>query len=163
MAEYKDPIDAQTPIYALHPLGHTRFLAGGARHCILKIFDLRMATAHGGSGGWATYLAPPARYRAHGGMGGGTAAWESPLYSLAVAAGGRSVYAGAQGRVWELDFLGAGVGAGAGGGGQRRDVGTRLGMYEFGGKGVVYHQGPETEMGRAGVEGGRLDGRWRAV
>ena len=39
---YCDPIDATSAIYSLCSFGHERFIAGGARHSVLKIFDLRM-------------------------------------------------------------------------------------------------------------------------
>lgn len=44
-----------------------------------------------------------------------------------------------------------------------KDVGTRLTMYEFGWTGTMYRQGPESEMGSAGLYDGRIDGRWRAT
>ncbi len=50
-AIYNDPIDVASPVYSLLALGRERFIAGGARHSILKIFDLRMA------GGKAYYAA----------------------------------------------------------------------------------------------------------
>ncbi|SLM35962.1 WD40/YVTN repeat-like-containing domain [Lasallia pustulata] len=50
-ALYADPIDGASPIYSLLALGRERFIAGGARHSILKIFDLRMP------GGKAYYAA----------------------------------------------------------------------------------------------------------
>ena len=42
-ATYQDPIDNLSAIYSLLPLGRERFIAGGARHAIMKVFDLRMA------------------------------------------------------------------------------------------------------------------------
>lgn len=42
-AIYNDPIDGASPVYSLLAFGRERFIAGGARHSILKIFDLRMA------------------------------------------------------------------------------------------------------------------------
>lgn len=185
VASYADPIDAQTPIYSLAPLDRTRFIVGGGRHCILKIFDLRMPgsrtydylpTTQSDSPGWATYLAPPARYRPRS---NNNADWESPVYALAVAASGKSVYAGAQGRVWQMDFVGSrrstqsprpmspqpelqpSVRVRNVAVGKAKDVGTRLTMYEFGWTGTMYHQGPESEMGKKGIDG--MDGRWRAT
>lgn len=35
-------MDTFSPIYSLLPIGTERFVAGGARHSIIKIFDLRM-------------------------------------------------------------------------------------------------------------------------
>ncbi|KAI9781906.1 MAG: hypothetical protein M1835_004162 [Candelina submexicana] len=46
---YKDPIDPFSAIYSLQPLGRERFVAGGARHAIIKVFDFRI------SGGKAYY------------------------------------------------------------------------------------------------------------
>lgn len=206
VATYADPIDAQTPIYSLCPLGRQRFVVGGGRHCILKIFDLRMggervydylknpnnspsacsSAPSTNSPGWATYLSPPARYRPHS----NSADWESPIYSLALTAGGKSLYAGMQGRVWELDFLGRSMAlhtrvppapplppsppppvapsvrvrnAFVDVARNMKDLGTRLTMYEFGWTGTMYHQGPESDMGKPGMNGGRMDGRWRAT
>lgn len=39
---FRDPVDTFSPIYSLLPIGTERFVAGGARHSIIKIFDLRM-------------------------------------------------------------------------------------------------------------------------
>lgn len=50
-AIYNDPIDGASPVYSLLAFGRERFIAGGARHSILKIFDLRMP------GGKAYYAA----------------------------------------------------------------------------------------------------------
>jgi len=41
-ATYQDPIDNFSAIYSVLPLGRERFIAGGARHAIMKVFDLRM-------------------------------------------------------------------------------------------------------------------------
>lgn len=41
-AVYRDPVDTFSPIYSLLPIGTERFVAGGARHSIIKVFDLRM-------------------------------------------------------------------------------------------------------------------------
>lgn len=54
-ATYQDPIDNFSAIYSLLPLGRERFIAGGARHAIMKVFDLRMA---GGKAYYAVDLAP---------------------------------------------------------------------------------------------------------
>ena len=35
-------MDTFSPIYSLLPIGTERFVAGGARHSIIKVFDLRM-------------------------------------------------------------------------------------------------------------------------
>ncbi|KAI9814653.1 MAG: hypothetical protein M1827_003209 [Pycnora praestabilis] len=40
---YHDPIDNFSAIYSLATIGRERFIAGGARHAIMKVFDLRMA------------------------------------------------------------------------------------------------------------------------
>lgn len=42
MAVFRDPVDTFSPIYSLLPIGTERFVAGGARHSIIKIFDTRM-------------------------------------------------------------------------------------------------------------------------
>lgn len=39
---FRDPVDTFSPIYSLLSVGTERFVAGGARHSIIKIFDLRM-------------------------------------------------------------------------------------------------------------------------
>lgn len=41
-AVFRDPVDTFSPIYSLLPIGTERFVAGGARHSIIKVFDLRM-------------------------------------------------------------------------------------------------------------------------
>ena len=41
-AVFTDPVDVGSAIYSLLPIGRENFLAGGARHSIIKIFDLRM-------------------------------------------------------------------------------------------------------------------------
>lgn len=41
-AVFRDPVDTFSPVYSLLPIGTERFVAGGARHSILKVFDLRM-------------------------------------------------------------------------------------------------------------------------
>ena len=40
-AVFRDPVDTFSPIYSLLPVGNQRFVAGGGRHSIIKIFDLR--------------------------------------------------------------------------------------------------------------------------
>lgn len=42
-AVFRDPVDTFSPIYSLLSVGTERFVAGGARHSIIKIFDLRMS------------------------------------------------------------------------------------------------------------------------
>ncbi|CAD6575774.1 MAG: hypothetical protein ASARMPREDX12_002062 [Alectoria sarmentosa] len=41
-AIFQDPVDTFSPIYSLLSIGTERFVAGGARHSIIKVFDLRM-------------------------------------------------------------------------------------------------------------------------
>ena len=41
-AQYYDCIDPCSAIYSLLPLGRERFVAGTARHTVMKVFDLRM-------------------------------------------------------------------------------------------------------------------------
>ena len=40
---YADRVDYGSAIYSLIAFGHERFVAGGARHSLLKVFDLRMS------------------------------------------------------------------------------------------------------------------------
>lgn len=42
VAVFSDPVDTFSPIYSLASFGRERFIAGGARFALLKIFDLRM-------------------------------------------------------------------------------------------------------------------------
>ena len=42
VAFFQDIVDI-SPIYSLLPVGHERFVAGGGRHSIMKVFDLRMS------------------------------------------------------------------------------------------------------------------------
>ena len=42
IATFRDPVDTFSPIYCLQPIGTERFLAGGARHSLIKVFDLRV-------------------------------------------------------------------------------------------------------------------------
>ncbi len=42
MASFTDLVDTFSAIYSIIPFGQERFVAGGARHSILKVFDLRM-------------------------------------------------------------------------------------------------------------------------
>ena len=39
---FRDPVDTFSPIYSLLSVGSERFIAGGGRHSIIKMFDLRM-------------------------------------------------------------------------------------------------------------------------
>ena len=41
VAIFRDPVDV-SPIYSLLPVANERFVAGGGRHSIIKVFDLRM-------------------------------------------------------------------------------------------------------------------------
>lgn len=54
-AVFIDPVDTFSAIYSLASFGRERFIAGGARHSLLKIFDLRMP---GGKLYYATDLDP---------------------------------------------------------------------------------------------------------
>lgn len=114
-------------MYSILPIGRERVLVGGARHNLLKVFDVRMpggrVYAYPGSPppppsalncasvtpGWATYLSKPAV------VGGGVFPQqqgyrgrrdkESPVYSLkAGSPGGAHIFAGVEGLVWEFDF-----------------------------------------------------------
>lgn len=42
VAVFRDPVDTFSPIYSLLPVGSERFVAGGGRHSIIKVFDLRL-------------------------------------------------------------------------------------------------------------------------
>ena len=117
-------------MYSILPIGRERVLVGGARHNLLKVFDVRMpggrVYAYPGSPpppppppsaldsasvtpGWATYLSKPPVV----GAGvfpqqqgyRGRRDKESPVYSLkAGSPGGAHVFAGVEGLVWEFDF-----------------------------------------------------------
>ncbi|MCJ1391093.1 hypothetical protein MMC18_003955 [Xylographa bjoerkii] len=39
---FTDPVDTYSAVYSLLPIGRERFVAGGARHSIMKVFDFRM-------------------------------------------------------------------------------------------------------------------------
>ena len=39
---FRDPVDTYSPIYSLLSIGTERFVAGGGRHSLIKVFDLRM-------------------------------------------------------------------------------------------------------------------------
>lgn len=41
-AIFRDPVDTFSPVYSLLPVGTERFVAGGGRHSMIKVFDLRM-------------------------------------------------------------------------------------------------------------------------
>ncbi len=41
VAIFRDPVDI-SPIYSLLPVVNEQFVAGGGRHCLMKVFDLRM-------------------------------------------------------------------------------------------------------------------------
>ena len=42
MASFIDPVDVSSAIYSIITFGRERFVAGGAHHSIMKVFDLRM-------------------------------------------------------------------------------------------------------------------------
>ena len=42
MASFTDLVDVSSAIYSIITFGRERFVAGGARHSIMKVFDLRM-------------------------------------------------------------------------------------------------------------------------
>jgi hypothetical protein len=172
-AAFTDPLDANSKIYSLLPIGRERFLVGGARHSLFKIFDIRMPGGRvysapsskfsfesGGSAGWATYMshAPTAsgfghRHRAQD--------RESPVYSLAKSdPGGGTVFAGVEGSLWEFDFLGD-----SGKKADCRRERKECVMYEFEERTRLWKQGDEELLGQSGEAGawGDLDGRWRSV
>lgn len=175
VAEFFDPID-NSKIYSLLPIGRERIIAGGARHSLLKVFDIRMPGGRAYSSplhhpsfdannssderthGWATYLHSSTgnRYTPHRNTRNAVIR-ESPVYSLASGSpGGGEVLAGVEGGVWEFDFVGRKVGTGEKRAGRRNCV-----MYEFE-KTRMWVQGREELMGRAGImrATGALDGRW---
>ena len=39
---FSDPADADSAVYSLLPIGQERFIVGGARHFVMKVYDLRM-------------------------------------------------------------------------------------------------------------------------
>ncbi len=39
---FLDPVDTFSPVYSLLSIGTERFVAGGGRHSVIKVFDLRM-------------------------------------------------------------------------------------------------------------------------
>ncbi|KAA6410799.1 MAG: hypothetical protein FRX48_05109 [Lasallia pustulata] len=171
-ALYTDSIDGASPIYSLLALGRERFIAGGARHSILKIFDLRMP------GGKAYYAAdleacsPPTHsnalccdYHYQGrydrrdwniflhppGPGFdklGRRSAESPVYSLsAPAASAPWFYAGVEGAVVQFEMVG---------------MMDRFPDPVFGfGRAKSGSGGGGLERG-VGVEGGERGGGWRA-
>lgn len=109
-------------------------------------------TAGSRRAGWATYLTV-------GGSGNNyTRGRESPVYALAASACGEHVYAGTEGTMWELDFMGRSI-AGRGSTYSPKP----LAMYEFTGKMRVWQQSLAVEMGKSGEMGGRLDARWMPV
>ncbi|MCJ1399206.1 hypothetical protein MMC11_002408 [Xylographa trunciseda] len=123
-----DPVDSYSAVYSLLPIGRERFIAGGARHSIMKIFDFRMT-------GNRRYFAanveacPPdkedrspeslACCQYHSDVEHNRPGYnvfldpsnqrrraESPVYALASAAPySPHVYAGLEGRVVQLDIV----------------------------------------------------------
>ena len=125
---FTDPVDTYSAVYSLLPVGRERFIAGGARHSIMKIFDFRMS-------GNRLYFAanaeacsvdeedrsitPLACCQYHLDMKDDRRGYnvfldpsnqrrraESPVYSLASAAPyWPHIYAGLEGRVVQLDIV----------------------------------------------------------
>ncbi|MCJ1280846.1 hypothetical protein MMC26_000163 [Xylographa opegraphella] len=125
---FTDPVDTYSAIYSLLPIGRERFVAGGARHSIMKIFDFRMS-------GNRRYFAanaeacsvdkedesrgPSTCCQYHLDMRDDRPGYntfldpsnqcrraESPVYSLASAAPySPHIYAGLEGRVVQLDVV----------------------------------------------------------
>lgn len=172
MASFIDHLDPTSAIYSLLPLGRERIIVGGARHSLLKVFDIRMPSgrlyfsptsspSHTSetTAGWATYLTNHSHNsgfsrRSH------RPERDSPVYSLAAGSvGGAKVFVGIEGGIWEFDFLGDSVG-----GVLRKPQQARFcTMYEFVGRTKLWKQGGEELLGSGGVMGaeGVLDGRWR--
>ncbi|KAF8246515.1 hypothetical protein K440DRAFT_662101 [Wilcoxina mikolae CBS 423.85] len=182
-ASFTDPLDPTSAIYSLLPIGRERILVGGARHNLLKVFDIRMpggrVYAYPGSSmppgplvlpsptssiraqitpGWATYLSLLYPMRGFSQRNWGRER-ESPVYSLATGSpGGARVFAGVEGGIWEFDFAGEDVEPlGHVKPGQRSCT-----MYEFVGRTRLWVQGPAERMGQPGKIGacGGLDWRW---
>ncbi|KAF2860663.1 hypothetical protein K470DRAFT_193366, partial [Piedraia hortae CBS 480.64] len=94
-------------VYSLLAQGHERILAGGSRHCLLKVFDLRMgAKAYSycetppKSQDWNLFLQMPVRSRSRTRRNR-----ESPVYSLASAAAyNPHIYAGVEDTVIDVAF-----------------------------------------------------------
>lgn len=177
VAEFIDPVDNISKIYSLLPIGRERIIVGGARHSLLKVFDIRMpggraynsplhpapfgsnTSADERTHGWATYLHSLAdnRYTPHRNTCNAVIR-ESPVYSLASGSpGGATVFAGVESGVWEFDFVGRKLGTGEKKIGRRNCV-----MYEFEKKMRMWVQGREELMGKVGFmrAAGALDGRW---
>jgi len=170
-----DPID-NSKVYSLLSIGRERIIAGGARHSLLKVFDIRMPGGRAYDSplqktpfspndssdermhGWATYLHSSTgnRYTPHRNTRN-VVTRESPVYSLASGSpGGAELFAGVESGIWEFDFVGRKLGAGEKKSGRRNCV-----MYEFE-KTRMWVQGREELMGKVGVmrATGALDGRW---
>ncbi|MCJ1433052.1 hypothetical protein MMC27_002411 [Xylographa pallens] len=125
---FTDPVDTYSAVYSLLPIGRERFVAGGARHSIIKIFDFRMtgnrlyfaANAEACSADKADKTPRPlACCQYHSDMKDDRPGYnvfldpsnqrrraESPVYSLASAAPySPHIYAGLEGRVVQLDVV----------------------------------------------------------
>ncbi|KAI5801193.1 hypothetical protein EDC01DRAFT_703313, partial [Geopyxis carbonaria] len=131
VAAFVDPLDPTSAVYSLLPLGRERLVVGGARHNLLKVFDLRMTGGRVYSSPSLPSLPPlpslPSLPATTTGTATGTGAsaaqhgWatyltqhhsaprrekESPVYALAASHCGARLFAGVEGRVWEFDFAG---------------------------------------------------------
>ncbi|RPB04752.1 hypothetical protein L873DRAFT_1840257 [Choiromyces venosus 120613-1] len=149
VAQFRDPIGSQTPIFSLLPLSSDTFMTGVNQYGLLKYFDIRSAFSPASPPkNWATYI----QTRSESDR-------TSPVHSLALGGGGKTVYAGLQGRVWALDLWGKGVG--------RRDgVREGLSMYVLQEPMCFFTQGrsEESAMGvRARAPFREWDARWRFV
>ncbi|MCJ1288556.1 hypothetical protein MMC34_000084 [Xylographa carneopallida] len=125
---FTDPVDTYSAVYSLLPIGRERFVAGGARHSIIKIFDFRMsgnrlyfaANAEGCSADKADKVPESLTCcQYHSDVKDDRAGYnvfldpskhgrraESPVYSLASAAPySPHIYAGLEGRVVQLDLV----------------------------------------------------------
>lgn len=122
---YRDPTD-DSAVYSLLARGLDRFVAGTARHSLLKIFDLRMAGASDydysasatsdhsngtctNEGDWNIFINPRDRYSDSGSRRGPNS-WmrrsaESPVYSLSSPSPTSAlVFAGVENAVVEFNF-----------------------------------------------------------
>ena len=103
-AVFRDPVDTFSPIYSLLSIGTERFVAGGARHSIIKVFDLRMPggkhyyEAKPGHRGWNVFLRPketPSRR-----------VTESPVYALSrTSQCSPTFFAGVESTVLQIDMV----------------------------------------------------------
>ena len=108
--KFEDPVDV-SPVYSLLPFGRERFVAGGAMHALIKVFDLRMpgermyyATDAGTCSvepkGWNVFIGKGSASRVRGSL-----SIESPVYSLSRPSQcSPTFFAGIEDRVVQVDL-----------------------------------------------------------